>query len=72
MIFEITESVGADDYKKLGEIITELKASGYQFAMDDYGTFGVKRAKVVEDVKKLMTHILTHLFAYKIAHLRHP
>ena len=36
--FEITESVGADDYKKLGEIITELKASGYQFAMDDYGT----------------------------------
>ena len=36
--FEITESVGADDYKKLGEIITELKSSGYQFAMDDYGT----------------------------------
>lgn len=36
--FEITESVGADDYMKLGEIITELKASGYQFAMDDYGT----------------------------------
>ena len=36
--FEITESVGADDYKKLGEIIDELRASGYQFAMDDYGT----------------------------------
>ncbi|SEQ08863.1 EAL domain, c-di-GMP-specific phosphodiesterase class I (or its enzymatically inactive variant) [Lachnospiraceae bacterium NE2001] len=36
--FEITESVGADDYMKLGEIITELKGSGYQFAMDDYGT----------------------------------
>ena len=36
--FEITESVGADDYDKLGEIITELKSSGYQFAMDDYGT----------------------------------
>ena len=30
--------IGADDYKKLGEIITELKSSGYQFAMDDYGT----------------------------------
>lgn len=36
--FEITESVGADDYIKLGEIIKELKGSGYQFAMDDYGT----------------------------------
>ena len=36
--FEITESVGADDYQKLGEIIKELKSSGYQFAMDDYGT----------------------------------
>jgi len=36
--FEITESVGADDYQKLGEIIKELKSSGYQFAMNDYGT----------------------------------
>ncbi len=36
--FEITESVGADDYQKLGDIIKELKSSGYQFAMDDYGT----------------------------------
>ncbi|MBR4224867.1 MAG: EAL domain-containing protein [Oscillospiraceae bacterium] len=36
--FEITESVAASDYKLLGRVITALKAFGYRFSMDDYGT----------------------------------
>ena len=36
--FEITESVAADDYDKLSKVIDELKASGFKFSMDDYGT----------------------------------
>ncbi len=36
--FEITESVGADDYQKLNDVIKDLRADGYQISMDDYGT----------------------------------
>ncbi|MBO4591997.1 MAG: EAL domain-containing protein, partial [Eubacterium sp.] len=36
--FEITESVAADDYDKLSQVIDELKEAGFKFSMDDYGT----------------------------------
>ena len=36
--FEITESVAANDYGALDAVIRELKAGGFTFAMDDYGT----------------------------------
>jgi EAL domain-containing protein (putative c-di-GMP-specific phosphodiesterase class I) len=36
--FEITESVGADDYQVLSEIAKNLKTSGFKLSMDDYGT----------------------------------
>ena len=36
--FEITESVAATDYNELDHVIRELKAKGFTFSMDDYGT----------------------------------
>ena len=36
--FEITESVAANDYNMLNMAIRELKAGGFKFSMDDYGT----------------------------------
>ena len=36
--FEITETVGADDYEHLSEVVEQLKLKGFSFAMDDYGT----------------------------------
>ena len=36
--FEITESVAASDYDVLSSVVSELKANGFQIAMDDYGT----------------------------------
>ena len=36
--FEITESVAANDYNALDAVIRDLKAEGFTFAMDDYGT----------------------------------
>jgi EAL domain-containing protein (putative c-di-GMP-specific phosphodiesterase class I)/GGDEF domain-containing protein len=36
--FEITESVAASDYHVLNDVIEELKAQGFLFSMDDYGT----------------------------------
>ncbi|MBQ8927935.1 MAG: EAL domain-containing protein [Oscillospiraceae bacterium] len=36
--FEITESIASSDYKRLGEIVSQLREEGYQFSMDDYGT----------------------------------
>ncbi len=36
--FEITESVAASDYKLLNSVVTALKADGFRFSMDDYGT----------------------------------
>ena len=36
--FEITESVGAEDYDALSSIAHKLKASGFSLSMDDYGT----------------------------------
>jgi EAL domain-containing protein (putative c-di-GMP-specific phosphodiesterase class I)/GGDEF domain-containing protein len=36
--FEITESVGAEDYEKLAQIAKNLKSSGFALSMDDYGT----------------------------------
>ena len=36
--FEITESVGAEDYEKLAGIAKNLKSSGFKISMDDYGT----------------------------------
>lgn len=36
--FEITESVAASDYNALDAVIRDLKADGFTFAMDDYGT----------------------------------
>ena len=36
--FEITESVGADDYDKLMKVMERLREAGFRFAMDDYGT----------------------------------
>lgn len=36
--FEITESVSANDYELLSDVIKKLKENGFQFSMDDYGT----------------------------------
>ena len=36
--FEITESVGAEDYKVLALVTKLLKANGFRLSMDDYGT----------------------------------
>ena len=36
--FEITESVSANDYELLADVIRELKSNGFLFSMDDYGT----------------------------------
>ena len=36
--FEITESISADDYQRLGEVISDLRNRGFKFSMDDYGT----------------------------------
>lgn len=36
--FEITESVGAEDYATLSEVIHKIKQEGFSFYMDDYGT----------------------------------
>jgi len=36
--FEITESVAATDYDMLSKVVAELKAKGFHFSMDDYGT----------------------------------
>lgn len=36
--FEITESIAASDYKRLNRVVSEMKADGYHFSMDDYGT----------------------------------
>ena len=36
--FEITESVGAEDYKVLSLVTKLLKAQGFMLSMDDYGT----------------------------------
>ncbi|MBR1572555.1 MAG: GGDEF domain-containing protein [Lachnospiraceae bacterium] len=36
--FEITESVGAEDYATLSEVIHKIKGEGFAFYMDDYGT----------------------------------
>ena len=36
--FEITESVGAEDYRLLARTISALRREGFLFSMDDYGT----------------------------------
>ena len=36
--FEITESIAADDYDILANVIKSLKVDGFLFSMDDYGT----------------------------------
>ncbi len=36
--FEITESVAAEDYDHLSDVIEQLKSQGFQFSIDDYGT----------------------------------
>lgn len=36
--FEITESIAANDYGFLSNIIARLKRDGFMFSMDDYGT----------------------------------
>ena len=36
--FEITESVAASDYELLSSVVAALKADGFRFSMDDYGT----------------------------------
>ena len=36
--FEITESISADDYDTLSNVIIRLKEQGFHFSMDDYGT----------------------------------
>ena len=36
--FEITESVSANDYELLSDVVKQLKENGFQFSMDDYGT----------------------------------
>jgi EAL domain-containing protein (putative c-di-GMP-specific phosphodiesterase class I) len=36
--FEITESVGAEDYEALSLVAHQLKAAGFALSMDDYGT----------------------------------
>ncbi len=38
LIFEITESVIADDIKRIIRIMTEFKKTGIRFSMDDFGT----------------------------------
>ena len=36
--FEITESVGAENYEKLALVAHRLKSAGFSLSMDDYGT----------------------------------
>ena len=36
--FEITESIAANDYDTLSNVVAALKADGFRFSMDDYGT----------------------------------
>lgn len=36
--FEITESVGAEDYHVLSQVAKKLKSQGFLLSMDDYGT----------------------------------
>ena len=36
--FEITESIAASDYRILSNVIKRLKADGFMFSVDDYGT----------------------------------
>ena len=36
--FEITESVGAEDYRVLSKVAKKLKSQGFLLSMDDYGT----------------------------------
>ena len=36
--FEITESVAANDYRRLGQVIDQLRTEGFLFSIDDYGT----------------------------------
>ncbi|MBR6044774.1 MAG: EAL domain-containing protein [Ruminococcus sp.] len=36
--FEITESIAANDYDTLSHTVAALKADGFRFSMDDYGT----------------------------------
>ena len=36
--FEVTESVGAEDYEALSAIAHNLKGEGFSLSMDDYGT----------------------------------
>jgi len=36
--FEITESVGAEDYEVLSKVAHDLKKEGFLLSMDDYGT----------------------------------
>ncbi|MBR6873665.1 MAG: GGDEF domain-containing protein [Ruminococcus sp.] len=36
--FEITESVAASNYELLKRVVNSLKANGFRFSMDDYGT----------------------------------
>ena len=36
--FEITESVGAENYEKLAVVAHRLKSAGFSLSMDDYGT----------------------------------
>lgn len=36
--FEITESVGAEDYQVLSKVAKKLKSTGFLLSMDDYGT----------------------------------
>lgn len=38
IVFEITESVVAEDIKRIIEIMDELKKQGIRFSMDDFGT----------------------------------
>ncbi len=36
--FEITESIAASNYETLSRVVASLKADGFHFSMDDYGT----------------------------------
>ena len=36
--FEITESVGAEDYNLLSTLVRQLRRAGFRVCMDDYGT----------------------------------
>lgn len=38
VVFEITESVFAEDFKKVTEVLSKLKHLGISFSMDDFGT----------------------------------